>query len=68
VRPAKRLGTFFWQIGDVKIIDGLGPNGVSQLSYWLGGRMSKLQTGYLYHYAFAMLLGLVAAITWVWVK
>lgn len=68
VRPAKRLGTFLWQIGDVKIIDGLGPNGVSQLSYWLGGRMSKLQTGYLYHYAFAMLLGLVAAISWVWMR
>lgn len=68
VRPAKALGTFLWQVGDVKLIDGLGPNGVSQVSYWLGGRMSKLQTGYLYHYAFAMLLGLVAAITWVWMK
>ena len=66
VRPAKALGTFLWQIGDVKIIDGLGPNGVSQLSYWFGGRMAKLQTGYLYHYAFAMLIGLVAVITWVW--
>jgi NADH-quinone oxidoreductase subunit L len=68
VRPAKALGTFFWQVGDVKIVDGLGPNGVSQLSYWFGGRLSKLQSGYLYHYAFAMLLGLVGVITWVWMQ
>ena len=68
VRPAKALGTFLWQVGDVKLIDGLGPNGVSQLSYWFGGRISKLQTGYLYHYAFATLLGLVLAIAWVWVR
>ena len=68
VRPIKRLGLWFWKIGDVRIIDGLGPNGMSRLSYAIGGQLSKLQTGYLYHYAFATLLGLVGIMTWVWMK
>ena len=57
VRGAKALGDLFWKIGDVKIIDGLGPNGFAWASLKSGGRLSKLQSGYVYHYAFVMLLG-----------
>ncbi|MGQ0445048.1 MAG: NADH-quinone oxidoreductase subunit L [Beijerinckiaceae bacterium] len=64
VRPAFRLGRLFWKGGDGAIIDRLGPDGVAARVVDLTGRVVKLQTGYLYHYAFAMLAGLAAAITW----
>jgi NADH-quinone oxidoreductase subunit L len=63
VRFAKFLGDLFWKGGDQKIIDGLGPDGVSKLSYEVGRRTGKLQTGYLYHYAFVMLLGVAGLLT-----
>jgi len=62
VRGAKALGDLFWKIGDVKIIDGLGPNGIAWLSQRVGGRLSRLQSGYVYHYAFVMLLGVAGLI------
>jgi NADH-quinone oxidoreductase subunit L len=64
VRPAKRLGTFLWKTGDGTIIDGLGPDGVSARVIDVTNRVVKLQTGYLYHYAFAMLIGVAALVTW----
>lgn len=69
VRGAKFLGDLFWKGGDQKIIDGLGPDGVSAVSYALGRGGSRLQTGYLYHYAFVMLLGVAGLLTyalWAW--
>ncbi|MFN3353804.1 MAG: NADH-quinone oxidoreductase subunit L [Brevundimonas sp.] len=57
VRGAKALGDLFWKVGDVKIIDGLGPNGAAWTSLKSAGWLSKLQSGYVYHYAFVMLLG-----------
>ena len=57
VRGTAFLGDLFWKIGDVKIIDGLGPNGVSAFVARLGKRLSKIQSGYVYHYAFTMLVG-----------
>ncbi len=57
VRGAKALGDLFWKIGDVKIIDGLGPNGAAWASLKSAARLAKLQSGYVYHYAFVMLLG-----------
>ncbi len=63
VRPAFALGRMFWR-ADKKIIDGLGPDGVSVLTVHLGRITSRLQSGYLYHYAFAMLLGIAGLITW----
>lgn len=57
VRWTRMLGDFFWKVGDVKIIDGLGPNGFAWLSRKFGGAMGRLQSGYVYHYAFVMLLG-----------
>jgi NADH-quinone oxidoreductase subunit L len=65
VKGAKLLGDLFWKGGDQKLIDGLGPNGVSALSYWIGKGAGRIQTGYLYHYAFVMLLGVAGLLTWV---
>jgi NADH-quinone oxidoreductase subunit L len=63
VRGARALGDLFWKVGDVRIIDGLGPNGFARMAKAGAARLSRLQTGYLYHYAFAMLVALVVAIT-----
>jgi NADH-quinone oxidoreductase subunit L len=64
VRPAFWLGRLFWKGGDGFIIDGLGPDGVSSRVLDVTRNVVKLQTGYIYHYAFAMLLGGAAFITW----
>ncbi len=64
VKPAFALGRGFWKIGDGEIIDGLGPDGISSAVRGLARRAGLLQSGYLYHYAFAMLLGVAAMITW----
>src|SRR5215208_3514908 len=64
VRPAKWIGRFLWKVGDGYIIDGLGPDGVSARVLDVTRNVVKLQTGYLYHYAFAMLIGVAGLITW----
>lgn len=64
VRPAKALGLHLWKFWDVKIVDGLGPNGVARVSTRIAAVTSRLQTGYVYHYAFAMMLGLVVLFSW----
>jgi NADH-quinone oxidoreductase subunit L len=64
VRPAMWLGRLFWKGGDGFIIDGFGPDGVSTRVLDVTRSVIRLQTGYLYHYAFAMLIGVAAAITW----
>ena len=64
VKPAKRLGRFLWKRGDGTVIDGLGPDGVAARVVDVTNRVVKLQSGYLYHYAFAMLIGVAALITW----
>jgi NADH-quinone oxidoreductase subunit L len=64
VRPAKRLGRFLWKVGDGYIIDGFGPDGVSARVLDVTRNVVKIQTGYLYHYAFAMLIGVAGLITW----
>jgi NADH-quinone oxidoreductase subunit L len=64
VRAAKRLGHFLWKTGDGRIIDGLGPDGISARVVDVTNRVVKLQSGYLYHYAFAMLIGVAALVTW----
>jgi NADH-quinone oxidoreductase subunit L len=63
VRGAKALGDLFWKIGDQKLIDGLGPNGVAALSALIGRRAGKMQSGYVYHYAFVMLLGVAGLLS-----
>jgi NADH-quinone oxidoreductase subunit L len=64
VRPAMWLGRLFWKGGDGFIIDGFGPDGVSARVLDVTRNVVRLQTGYLYHYAFAMLIGVAAAITY----
>ncbi|MCI3178817.1 NADH-quinone oxidoreductase subunit L [Caulobacter sp. CCUG 60055] len=68
VRAARFLGDLFWKGGDQKVIDGLGPNGVAAASYLVGRRTGRLQTGYLYHYAFVMLLGVAGLLTYAILK
>jgi NADH-quinone oxidoreductase subunit L len=64
VRPAKWIGRFLWKFGDGYIIDGFGPDGVSARVLDVTRNVVRLQTGYLYHYAFAMLIGVAGLITW----
>ena len=64
VRPAIRLGRLLWKGGDGRVIDGLGPDGVSARVIDITRSVVRLQTGYLYHYAFVMLIGAAALITW----
>jgi NADH-quinone oxidoreductase subunit L len=64
VRPAMALGAFLWKKGDGAVIDGLGPDGIATTARGIAVWASRLQTGYLYHYAFAMLIGVVALVSW----
>jgi NADH-quinone oxidoreductase subunit L len=64
VRPAFWLGRFLWKRGDGTVIDGLGPDGVSARVLDATRGVVRLQSGYVYHYALAMLLGVVALVTW----
>jgi NADH-quinone oxidoreductase subunit L len=63
VNGAKRLGDLFWKGGDQTVIDGFGPNGVSALAALFGRRLGKIQTGYIYTYAFVMLLGVAGLLS-----
>jgi NADH-quinone oxidoreductase subunit L len=64
VRPAMWLGNFLWKRGDGFVIDGFGPNGIAARVMDITRNVVKLQTGYVYHYAFAMLIGVAAFITY----
>jgi NADH-quinone oxidoreductase subunit L len=64
VRPAKWLGRVFWRGGDAGIIDRFGPDGLAAAAVELARRASALQSGYVYHYAFAILIGVAAMVTW----
>ena len=64
VRPSLWLARALWKYGDGWTIDGLGPDGISARVLDVTRGVVRLQTGYLYHYAFAMLIGVAALITW----
>jgi len=64
VRTARILGFELWKKGDGIVIDGFGPNGVAARTVDIAVLSSRLQTGYLYHYAFAILIGTVALVSW----
>ncbi|MGB0694734.1 MAG: NADH-quinone oxidoreductase subunit L [Rhodospirillaceae bacterium] len=64
VKPSFSLGRGFWKGGDGAVIDGIGPDGVAAVSRNLAKRFGILQSGYLYHYAFAMIFGITGVITW----
>jgi NADH-quinone oxidoreductase subunit L len=61
---ARGIGTTFWHAGDEAVIDGAFVNGSARLVGWLGSVMRYAQSGYLYHYAFAMILGLASLLLW----
>ncbi|MDH3241028.1 MAG: NADH-quinone oxidoreductase subunit L [Alphaproteobacteria bacterium] len=63
VNPAKRLGRSLWLGGDGSLIDGVGPDGIAAATLDLARRAARLQSGYVYHYAFAMLIGIAALVT-----
>jgi len=60
---ARLVGGLFWRIGDVKIIDGLAVNGTARAIGWLSSVVRHVQSGYIYHYAFAMIIGLFLLMT-----
>ena len=64
MRAALWLGRVLWKGGDERVIDGLGPDGISARVIDITRSVMRLQTGYLYHYAFAMLIGVAALVTW----
>jgi len=64
VKPALALGFTFWKGGDGAVIDRFGPDGAAVATRMLAGRAVRIQTGYVYHYAFAMVIGIVALIAW----
>ena len=68
VIPAKKIGSFFWKKGDIGIIDRFGPDGVSKLIKILSAKTGRLQTGFIYDYAFVMLLGLSVLLTYLILK
>jgi len=64
VRPAKALGRALWKTGDGAVIDGIGPDGIAAATLDIARRARALQSGYLYHYAFAMLIGVAVIVSW----
>ncbi len=68
VDPAKRIGSIFWKKGDIGIIDKFGPDGISKLVKIISDKTGRLQTGFIYDYAFVMLLGLSVLLTYLILK
>jgi len=63
-RGSRGLGTALWRVGDVALIDGGMVNGSARVVGWLSALLRQMQSGYLYHYAFAMVIGLSALLAW----
>ena len=68
IRSSKKIGVFFWKFVDIKIIDKFGPDGISSLIKNLSLKANKFQSGYIYQYAFMMLLGFSALLTFLILK
>ena len=68
VRNISRIGNFLSNFGDKRVIDGFGPDGISSRVMDIAKQVSRIQTGYIYHYAFAMLIGLMLFITYFFVR
>ena len=64
VRPIKKIGSFFWKAGDQGIIDKFGPDGISKIIKMISNKAGQFQTGYIYDYAFVMLIGLSILLTY----
>ena len=68
VIPTKKIGSFFWKKGDIGLIDKFGPDGISKLVKIISSKTGRLQTGFIYDYAFVMLLGLSVLLTYLILK
>ena len=68
IKPSKKLGLFLWKFCDAKIIDGFGPDGISSFIKKCSIKANKFQSGFIYQYAFVMLLGFSALLTFLIVK
>ena len=68
VKPSKKFGLFLWKFFDLKIIDGFGPDGISTIIKRFSVKANKFQSGFIYQYAFVMLLGFSALLTFLIVK
>ncbi|MAW17163.1 MAG: NADH-quinone oxidoreductase subunit L [Pelagibacteraceae bacterium] len=68
VLPVKKIGSFFWKKGDIGIIDRFGPDGISKLIRIISNKAAQFQTGFIYDYAFVMLLGLSILLTYLILK
>jgi NADH-quinone oxidoreductase subunit L len=64
---ARRVGRLLWKWGDQTVIDGLMVNGTARAIGWTAGVARRLQTGYVYHYAFAMIIGIFLVLTHLWI-
>jgi NADH-quinone oxidoreductase subunit L len=64
VEPIKKIGLFFWKRGDINTIDRYGPDGLSRLVKIISDKAINFQSGYLYHYAFVMLIGFSILLTY----
>jgi len=64
-RGARFIGEKLWQVGDQKMIDGFMVNGSAKAVAWISGVSRQFQTGYLYHYAFAMIIAVIGLVTWI---
>ena len=68
IKSSKTIGSFLWKFCDVRIIDGFGPDGISNLIKKFSQKANKFQSGFIYQYAFVMLLGFSALLTFLIVK
>ena len=64
VNPLKKIGLFFWKKGDLGTIDKFGPDGISKIVKMISNKAGKFQTGFIYDYAFVMLIGLTTLLTY----
>jgi NADH-quinone oxidoreductase subunit L len=62
-RGARGLGRGLWQLGDVRLIDGLLVNGSARVVGWFAGVIRQIQSGFIYHYAFTMIIGVLLLVT-----
>ena len=65
IQSSKKIGLFFWKKVDVKVIDRFGPDGISLLIKNLSFKASKFQSGFIYQYAFMILIGFSALLTFI---
>jgi NADH-quinone oxidoreductase subunit L len=68
VRPSFVIGRGLWKAGDGAVIDGVGPDGIAAATVGVAQAVRRVQSGYIYHYAFAMLIGVLVLITWYFLR